>query len=1304
MADNIPSTDAGKAREGLIDELETINNYEEMASETSDPKLKAQFEEITDDERVHVGNFAEMVSENDPKAEPMMKEGLKEAKEFGKAYRLYSFQEMMSGASHFEKRRRRETPPQERRIQQAMADRVFRDNLRSDPKYAVRNGEISKDELLHSRIQDMEGLVLGASKLVTPDDMGPEFKRLSMLYGLENPFDYKGQEYITVQGSDDKFYVYAPDDGSILGYKYRQLQMKDVGDGTYVFEFITPKVTEHRTRPIPEPVTPEIALEYYREAQRREQVAGPKDRRDYVTQEFADLREERNPGNPLDKWDVNAYSADRKATGNRIELFNNNDLYQQVEALGYALAKPKKFLSAIQDGTGQEKLEKIGKMVIGSENTSKILSRKGNPDANINALSKEIAKKLSDAKSIGSHTGLLSNLNTVIDELRNEYPQFDETVKTQMDKMKTIARQDNSSMRIDRNYRLNAKDDFMRETARKALAQKIAKRKEIERVYRNQMRPAPSVEAAQGIKRYNRDSFVPRLHGKAFPLSRIQNYEKILPDELAFAAIDASRIMAEARRQRASERKARDEMNAADAIAEKNALLKKFPEYDNYLDEAETQREENMKRILQESQERKDGSRLHISPRDKWPLIRLLTEIPGYERTWREWFNKDYLDEKWLDSLNETYKKEYGFDPDEARDSIEREFFEVPSIMRKKKTGVDEQGKPIYEELGLETPAKAFAREERKKRLNDWESKERPFIEKKRYLDWVNGQFKDFKNPSKQVPKLNPESGLWEYVYEDDGGRARNDFYMSKYGVPFDDASKAQQMKIKKELDAEWPKLVAAQKEKIRQSKPYRRDINARKRKWIEDAFRERYGDQIRDYGKWIHENGDWSEVWGDPDTAYATNMAELDDAYIKNLSEQNGIDAYKDENGGWHYTSTYEIPKDSFYDIKHPSDVVEHNENAEQAMVNATTSKTEMDEEGQADLDQKPSDYTPPINPASEFGQGKKLESLDGVIGDISKKYEWHKIGDDKVEEEKEPTTTTAKSASFEEMLKSANARQWEEKGLPSGSMEATLPAYYRTVTIGSDRDAVNVYEHKKMPVGGDGINVKKVPGIGPKMSKKGDEMEPNEKAEPVRKNAGIREMIARNCFEKTGRIPDVEFMDTYEVKKAANETDFNEMADAYSRKNRQKEIADSSYHEDIFDIENADLYAGAMRGDILTDADMDAIETANRKDLAYLREKASKDAQPYGHRIANTVDAASATSVPMEEKEKYLGNEPEHLVEKVRKEVRVPIGRSSNFQNAIKGIVDSHLSHISNEERAKIAKDLYKAYMDRFNQGLKL
>lgn len=1089
MTDNVPPTDAGKAREGLIDELETINNYEEMASETSDPKLKAQFEEITDDERVHVGNFAEMISEKDPKAEPKMREGLKEAKEFEKTYRLYSIQEMMCGASHFEKKRGKETSPKERRIQQAMADRVFRNNLRSHWKYRVRNGEIPKDELLHSRAQDMEGIVLESSKLVTPDDMGPEFKRLSTLYGLENPFDYKDQEYITVQGSDNKFYVYAPDDGS-LGYKYRQIQMKDVGDGTYVLEFITPKMTEHGSRPIPDPVTPEIALNYYNEAQRRGQVAGPVDKRNDVTKEFESLREERNPGNPYDKWDVNAEIdayTNRKATGNRIEQFNNNELYQQVEALGFALAKPRIFLNAIQDGSGQEKLERIGKMVIGSEKTSEILSRKGNPDANVNALSKEIAKRLNDAKSIGSHTGLLSNLNTVIDELRNEYPQFDETVKTQMDKMKKLARQDNSGIRVDRNYRLNAKDDIMRGAAREALAQKIAKRKEIERNYRNQRPSGPSVEAAQGIKRYNRDSFVPRLYGKAFPLARIQNYEKIFPDELAFAAIRGSNERADVRRLMASQRRARDEMDAADAIAERTALLNKFPEYDDYLIDAETQREEELERILRESQERKDGTLLY-DPNPKM-LIDDLKYTPRFEAWWREYFNKDYLDKKWLDSLNETYKKEYGFDPDEVQDSIEKEFHEVPSIMRKKKVGKDEQGNPIYEEMGLETPAKAFAREERKRRLKDWESKERPFMEKKRYLKWVNDQFEGYENPLKQKPVLNPESGFWEYTYEDDGGRARNNYYMSKYGVPFDVASKAQQMKIKEELDAEWPKLVAAQKEKIRQSRPYKRDINERKREWIEKTLRERYGDQLHDYGRWIHENNDWSDVWGDYGTAYATNMDELDDAYIKHLNKLNAIDAYKDENGRWHYsTNVKKKPLKHFHEVENPSDVAEYNENADNAMINATSSRTGMDEKGQADLKQKPAGYESPVDPTSEFGQGKKLESLNGVIGNITEKYKRDKKGSGKVEEQT-PAEPMNKSASFEEMLKSANARQWAEKGLPSGCMEATLPAYYRTVTIGSDRDAINVYEHKKMPVGGDGISVKKVPGIGPKMSTKGDE-----------------------------------------------------------------------------------------------------------------------------------------------------------------------------------------------------------------------
>ena len=130
-----------------------------------------------------------------------------------------------------------------------------------------------------------------------------------------------------------------------------------------------------------------------------------------------------------------------------------------------------------------------------------------------------------------------------------------------------------------------------------------------------------------------------------------------------------------------------------------------------------------------------------------------------------------------------------------------------------------------------------------------------------------------------------------------------------------------------------------------------------------------------------------------------------------------------------------------------------------------------------------RPSDWKSPEEDLSKYGQRKKLQPLDGrrstpYVRVMPKKG-------DKVEKPE----SLGKSVSFREMLKSANRKQWEEKGLPSGSMEATLPAYYRTVSMGCEKDAINVYEHQKMPIGGDGISVKKVPGIGPKMSTKRDE-----------------------------------------------------------------------------------------------------------------------------------------------------------------------------------------------------------------------
>lgn len=39
--------------------------------------------------------------------------------------------------------------------------------------------------------------------------------------------------------------------------------------------------------------------------------------------------------------------------------------------------------------------------------------------------------------------------------------------------------------------------------------------------------------------------------------------------------------------------------------------------------------------------------------------------------------------------------------------------------------------------------------------------------------------------------------------------------------------------------------------------------------------------------------------------------------------------------------------------------------------------------------------------------------------------------------------------------------------------------------------------------------------------------------KTKSFRESAGFREMLARECFEKTGRIPDIEFIDSYSFEK---------------------------------------------------------------------------------------------------------------------------------------------------------------------------
>ena len=137
------------------------------------------------------------------------------------------------------------------------------------------------------------------------------------------------------------------------------------------------------------------------------------------------------------------------------------------------------------------------------------------------------------------------------------------------------------------------------------------------------------------------------------------------------------------------------------------------------------------------------------------------------------------------------------------------------------------------------------------------------------------------------------------------------------------------------------------------------------------------------------------------------------------------------------------------------------------------------------------------------------------------------------------------------------------------------------------------------------------------------------------MKKSAGFREMLARSCFEKTGRIPDVAFMDTYEVKKAADEADFNEMSDGFAAYNKEKEIQDTidREHEEMEEsgIEDGLDYRLAervIRDDIEegseTDAGLEAYNKYDRKKNKPIRKELSD--------TANWMrDAATDTAIAM-------------------------------------------------------------------------
>ena len=68
-------------REGLIGELETINEYNKLKMKCTDARVIKLFESIIDEEKVHVGEFTRAIHKLCPYTEGKEMEGMKEAED-----------------------------------------------------------------------------------------------------------------------------------------------------------------------------------------------------------------------------------------------------------------------------------------------------------------------------------------------------------------------------------------------------------------------------------------------------------------------------------------------------------------------------------------------------------------------------------------------------------------------------------------------------------------------------------------------------------------------------------------------------------------------------------------------------------------------------------------------------------------------------------------------------------------------------------------------------------------------------------------------------------------------------------------------------------------------------------------------------------------------------------------------------------------------------------------------------------------------------------------------------------------------
>ena len=1020
MTEDVPKTDAGKAREGLIDELKTINHYEEMADESKDPVLKRQFEEITDDEKVHVGNFAEMIADKDKKAEPLMREGLEEAMKMRKSM-FYSFKDMMRGASHFEKKDA--MTPEENRIRQARGFLNYKRKLRptggsrkiphSDDEYVnigTRNADISAKRYPYSRAQLIQAIATGAAHPLTYGDI------------------YNDPRYTD---DDDISYEYGPDGVPYVvrwdrdDNKYHQIIRKEDADGRVWDLYMTPRNWEHYHEGSPALMTYDWAVSLYKRYNDKMSARPRTKERDMNVVLGGRLPDEFT--SPLEKEAAEKGFVEdtRSETESTFDTSRNRYAdFNELANISGVLAMPPKVFDKLKDEDKaeiNEVVEFIAKRIPGFEDVN---AEDFEDPETANFLRKFVAEDIyNDPKK---YVFKMPKLTTrILDKAKTAMLNsdvFHEKWKKQRDKNKRNAT-----------------------ASEYADAEVAANQNRIERLTPLLDKSIQYIHSSPNPTKADSVPFEERMQQWKDDLekdiSAINDLDTLYSMKTLIKNSGASGDI----KKPIIERIDNGILNlGGDVDAAPTYLQEEIP-IGNALyslkELAEREKEDIANtRLFPERPEYSPNA--NRNPED----FRLeggmpVSRISGTENTIRRGVAdkvvRHYKENRWA------IQKEKERLAAEAQAKVDAAKEERASVLDRSNNPTNFSGDPTSTERREEKEgifnteiAPKIAEETADQLVRDAEirdqNSQRPAI--------FVGSTKDY------IKSL--ESNKKEYDFETIARGLRN-----KSTRGYNPKALIRDVFLKKGISEVLPKTNP-------------NDPTERPRYHVNL-------EKLKDFVTDMNKNATDEQV-------------NLINAAIRKLNLKGEQTAkYLSEN-----LKDRDVQNKPVERAKIQSTVRTTNDRVDSALSSAESSGgTPMSEEGQKNLANKPKGYVPLEEDISEYGQGETLSPYTGSgIPKVNARAVSTNTGANTMNKQP-PTKPFAESASFREMLKSATAKRWEEKGLPSGSMEKTLPAYYRTVTMGCGKDAINVYEHQKMPVGEKGVSVKKVPGIGPKMSTKGDE-----------------------------------------------------------------------------------------------------------------------------------------------------------------------------------------------------------------------